>query len=113
MTTDSVKTETVIEAFDQFAAEKSSDTFAVVVLDNAKMHRYKAFQRKNIDWMAHRIYPVYLSPYSPELNLIEILWREIKDKWLPLTAYSSFDKLCETVKSVYDSDEINSSLNFA
>tara|TARA_R110000796_G_C14566946_1_gene435406 strand:+ start:5537 stop:6112 length:576 start_codon:yes stop_codon:yes gene_type:complete len=87
MTTESVKTETVIEAFDQFAAQKHADTFAVVVLDNARMHRSKAFQRKIIDWMVHRIHLVYLSPYSPELNLIEILWRDIKYRWLPLAAY--------------------------
>jgi transposase len=24
----------------------------------------------------------YLPPYSPELNLIEILWRHIKYRWL-------------------------------
>ncbi len=113
MTTDSVKTEAVIEAFDQFAAQKRSDAFAVVVLDNANMRRSKAFQRKIIDWMAHRIHLVYLSPYSPELNLIEILWREIKYRWLPLTAYRSFDKLCETVKYVCDGDGINNSITFA
>ncbi len=32
-------------------------------------------------------------PYSPELNLIEILWRFIKYKWLWLTAYLSQDDL--------------------
>ncbi|AZM96524.1 hypothetical protein EI420_12895 [Vreelandella venusta] len=93
-------TETVIEAFYHFAAHKDPDAFAIVILDNARMHRSKAFQRKLIDWMAHRIHLVYLSPYSPELNLIEILWREIKYWWLPLTAYSSFDKRCEAVKKV-------------
>lgn len=29
-------------------------------------------------------------PYSPELNLIEILWRQMKYAWLPLSAYLSF-----------------------
>ena len=37
--TEPVTTETVIEAFDQFVAQKDPDTFAVVVLDNASMHR--------------------------------------------------------------------------
>ena len=58
-------------------------------------------QRKLIDWMAYRIHLVYLPLYSPELNLIEIFWCEIKYRWLPLTAYSSFDKLCEAVKKMY------------
>ncbi len=45
-TTETVTTETVIEAFDQFVIQKDPDTFAVVVLDNASMHRSKAFRRK-------------------------------------------------------------------
>jgi transposase len=28
----------------------------------------------------------YLPPYSPELNLIEILWRRIKYTWLPFSS---------------------------
>ena len=111
--TESVTSEIVIEAFDQFAAHKDPDAFAVVVLDNARMHHSKAFQRKIVDWMAHRIHLVYLSPYSPELNLIEILWREIKYRWLPLTAYSSFDKLCDSVKNVCNSYGKNYSITFA
>lgn len=96
-TTESVTTETVIEAFDQFVAQKDPEAFAVVVLDNASMHRSKAFRRKILEWMSHRVYLIYLSAYSPELNLIEILWRQIKYAWLPLSAYLSFDRLCEEV----------------
>lgn len=38
-TTETVTTEMVIEAFNQFAAQKDPDAFAVVVLDNACTHR--------------------------------------------------------------------------
>ncbi|NOG31886.1 IS630 family transposase [Halomonas sp. TBZ9] len=113
MTMDTVNSETVIEAFDQFAAQKDPDAFAVVVLDNAKMHHSKAFRRKIIDWMTHRIHLIYLSPYSPELNLIEILWREIKYRWLPLTAYSSFDRLCQAVKGVCNGYGVDNTITFA
>ena len=50
-----VTTETVIEAFDQFVAQKDPDTFAVVVLDNASMHRSKVFRQKVAEWMSHRV----------------------------------------------------------
>lgn len=96
-TTETVTTDTVIEAFDQFVAQKDPDAFAVVVLDNASMHRSNAFRRKILAWMSHRVHLVYLSAYSPELNLIEILWRQMKYFWLPLNAYLSFDRLCEEV----------------
>ena len=36
---------------------------------------------------------VPISRYSPELNIIEMLWRKIKYKWIPFSAYESFQKL--------------------
>jgi len=48
-----------------------------LVLDNARAHHAKKlrdFLRKNKD----RLELVYLSPYSPDFNPIEILWRELK-----------------------------------
>jgi|TARA_R110002051_G_scaffold99251_6_gene169663 hypothetical protein len=88
-----ITTEVVIEAFDRLVAQKSPDTFAIVVLDNASVHRSKAFRRKELEWMSHRVYLGYLSAYSPELNFIEILWRKVKYEWLPMTAYESFSAL--------------------
>ncbi len=58
--TESVTTKTVIDAFDHFVSQKDPDTFAVVVLDNASMHRSKAFRRKILEWMSHRVHLVYL-----------------------------------------------------
>lgn len=48
-TTEAVTTETALEAFHQFVAQKHPGTFAVVVLNNASMHRSKAFRRKRVD----------------------------------------------------------------
>ena len=41
----------------------------------------------------------YISKYSPELNIIEILWRKIKYEWMPFSAYNSFEDL---EKSLFD-----------
>ncbi len=111
-TTEPVTTETVIEAFDHFVAQKASDTFAVVVLDNASMHRSKTFRRKIVEWMSHRVYLVYLSAYSPELNLIEILWRQMKYVWLPLSAYLSFDRLYDEVHRLLGGYGTDCAINF-
>ncbi|TVU72758.1 IS630 family transposase [Cobetia crustatorum] len=112
-TTESVTTKTVIEAFDQFVAQKDPDAFAVVMLDNASMHRSRAFKRKILEWMSHRVHLVYLSAYSPELNLIEILWRQIKYDWLPLGAYLSFDRLCDEVRRLLRGYGIERTINYA
>ena len=110
--TEPVTTETVIEAFDQFVAQKDPDTFAIVVLDNASMHRSKAFRRKRVEWMSHRVHLVYLSAYSPELNLIEILWRQMKYTWLPLSAYLSFERLREEVHRLLSGYGTDHAINF-
>jgi len=44
----------------------------------------------------------YLPTYSPELNLIEIVWRFIKYSWLPLWAYLSFKNLKNELQHVLD-----------
>ncbi|AJE19545.1 Transposase (plasmid) [Azotobacter chroococcum NCIMB 8003] len=99
-TTDTVTTKVVIEAFDRLLEQKSPEAFAIVVLDNASIHRSALFLRKERDWRAQRLYVLFLPTYSPELNLIEILWRKIKYEWLPVTAYQSFPSLTSHVLQV-------------
>jgi transposase len=51
----------------------------LVVLDNVGYHKSHAARRW---WVAHRdrIRPLWLLAYAPELNLIERVWRHLKDK---------------------------------
>lgn len=51
----------------------------LVVLDNVGDHKRHTARRW---WVAHqeRIRPLWLPPYSPELNLMERVWRHLKDK---------------------------------
>jgi transposase len=44
------------------------------VLDNGAGHKAKA-----VRWPSN-VVPVFLPPYSPELNPIERLWRDLKDR---------------------------------
>ncbi len=50
-----------------------------VVLDNVGYHNSHVVRRW---WLAHRdrIRPLWLPAYAPELNLIERVWRHLKDK---------------------------------
>lgn len=57
---------------DQFAkAVHNSDKQIFMVLDNASWHK-----SKKLHW--HNITPVFLPPYSPDLNPIERLWAIVK-----------------------------------
>ena len=57
-------------------------------------------QQKIEEWKENDLLIYFLPPYSPELNLIEILWRRIKYQWLPFEAYLCFQNLKERLSSV-------------
>jgi len=90
----------IIKALDGFAAWRGNAKPCVVVLDNATWHTSQAIRDRVADWAGHGIVLHYLPTYSPELNLIETLWRRIKYDWLPLTAYQTFDTLTQAVQAV-------------
>ena len=46
---------------------------------------------------------LFLPPYSPELNKIEILWKHMKYHYHKLEAYLSFDNLYKHVKNLLNS----------
>jgi transposase len=96
--TASIDTEAVIEAFDLFAKNLTNKTF--VIIDNAPAHRSKAFIKKIPEWNKRGLIPKFLPSYSPELNLIEILWRKIKYEWLPFTSYINFNTLKMAVEKI-------------
>jgi transposase len=97
----SVDAKAIIESFDQFS--KQIEKRSYVLIDNAPMHRSKAFIQQIPKWVKKGLIVKYLPPYSPELNLIEILWRFMKYYWLPFSAYASFQSLVAAVEALLNS----------
>ena len=65
------------ECFQIFIDELSAtfaDTLNVVVLDNGRFHHAKSLVTPD------NVVLIFLPPYSPELNPIERLWQDIKQK---------------------------------
>ena len=93
--TGKVDTEVVIACFDSFSEQLNKPTW--VILDNAAQHTAKA---KQALWQKRGLFVYYLPPYSPELNLIEILWRFIKYVWLPFSAYTDLASLKQGLEEV-------------
>lgn len=93
-----VTTETVVACLDHFASTISKKT--VVVIDNAPMHRSGAFQARMAQWEAMGLSFYFLPSYSPELNLIELLWKQIKYYWMPLSAYLSWEALGQALEEI-------------
>jgi len=94
----SVNTETVIVCFDAFSETITKKT--VVLIDNAPIHKSQAFADRLPIWEKKGLFLKFLPEYSPELNLIEILWRFIKYEWLPFSAYVNFEALVEAVEDI-------------
>ena len=72
-----ITSEAMIALFETLAARHPTATAINVVLDNASYNRSAAVR----DYLASkscRIQPVFLAPYSPNLNLIERVWWLLK-----------------------------------
>jgi transposase len=95
-----VNSDKVIEVFDDFANSVSKPT--VVVLDNASFHKSKKFKANLYRWMNKGLTLLYLPPYSPQLNIIEILWRFMKYIWIDYKAYLSFDNYQKYIETVFE-----------
>ncbi len=78
-----VNRETFIEFMDdlipQIAKGKNIPTF--IILDNARIH-HGLDDSITLRWMkAYNTFLCFIPPYSPELNMIEILWKHAKYHW--------------------------------
>lgn len=85
----------------------------VVVLDNARVHTSKTFQERREAWEKRGLFIFYLPPYSPHLNLIEILWRKLKYDWLRPADYLAQDHLFYAVTQILAAIGNSLSINFA
>jgi hypothetical protein len=69
----------------------------VLVLDNASIHMAHLVKAQVAAWAAAGLTLLFLPPYSPELNRIEILWRFCKHYWLRPEAYQTPQTLLQHV----------------
>lgn len=90
-TTSTINTDFVVSFFEDFSFNINKQT--VVVLDNARIHTARKFKERLEYWEKRGLYIFYLPPYSPHLNIIERLWKELKARWIRPEDYVSFDDL--------------------
>ena len=106
-----INSDMVIKFLDNYVQKIEKTT--VVVLDNAPIHRSKAFQRKISEWSEKKLKIFWLPTYSPQLNLIEILWRFMKYEWIESQAYTSWNNLIEYVENILKDFGTKYTINFA
>jgi transposase len=81
----------VERTFDDFSLKITKLT--VIVLDNAAIHKSQKIKERLSIWQQRGLYIFFLPPYSPQLNIIEILWRELKYRWLSPNDYREWEAL--------------------
>lgn len=79
----------------------------ILVLDNATWHK-----AKSLTW--HHLQPLFLPPYSPDLNPIEELWKYIKEQFFAdfiATSYQELEvKLCQALTAIMETPQTVSSV---
>ena len=70
----------------------------VVVLDNASFHTSEVIRRARLALSALGIYLYYLPAYSPDLNLIESVFRQVKHQEIPQRSFTKRAELRDAVE---------------
>ena len=94
----SVDSEFIIKVIDKYCELMTNPT--ILVLDNAPVHTSEAVAEKRKEWEKIGLTLYFLPTYSPQLNLIEILWRKIKYEWMPNSAYENFKSLEAELRAI-------------
>lgn len=106
-----VASETVVEIVDEYS--QIIDAPTVVILDHASVHTSAMVTSRSAEWEKHGLSFYFLPTYSPQLNLIEILWRFMKYQWIPSSAYGSLSELRKSVDKILDGFGSDYKINFS
>ena len=74
----------------------------VVVLDNASIHTSQVVRQARRGLAASGIYLYFLPPYSPELNQVEPVFRQVKHQEIPQRSFTTRAGLREAVVIGFD-----------
>ncbi len=94
----SITSEVVIACIDTFCETVTRKS--IFVIDNASIHTSYAFKNKIPEWEKMNVFIFRLPTYSPQLNLIEIVWRFMKYEWIEVKAYECWQSLVDYVEKV-------------
>jgi len=107
----SINSDVVIACIDKFCERITKKT--ILVMDNSSIHQTSFLWNKEEEWALKGLEIFFLPTYSPELNIIEILWRFIKYQWLEIDAYSSYSTLVQAVEDILINFGTKYTINFA
>jgi putative transposase len=74
----------------------------VIVLDNYAVHHAQLVKDRAGTLKAAGVSFFFIPPYSPELNLIEPIWRQVKHQDIPRRSYLTLEELQPAVVNALD-----------
>jgi hypothetical protein len=92
-------------------SQEFSDSFLIMIMDQAGWHFSKDIL------LPDNIRCIPLPPHSPELNPVEHIWEELREKYLHNIAFDSLDTVEDTLCSgihhlMHDTQKLRSMTNF-
>ena len=107
----SINSDVIVACIDKFCEKITKKT--VLIMDNSSIHQNNFLWNKEEEWAEKGLEIFFLPTYSPHLNIIEILWRFIKYKWLESDAYESYSALVNAVENILKNFGTEYTINFA
>ncbi|ACK64730.1 transposase (plasmid) [Rippkaea orientalis PCC 8801] len=95
-----INSQVVINFLDKFSQNLSKQT--VIIMDQASIHTSDNLLKKLEEWEQRNLKIFWLPTYSPQQNLIEILWKFVKYEWVEVDAYENWTSLLNYLKKVLD-----------
>lgn len=103
----------IIECINEISLRATKEKPVVIVLDNAPWHKSLQMKKKQEIWEKEHLYLFFLPTYSPHLNLIEILWRKIKYRWLKSKDYRNKKAMKDAIFHIIKNYDNSFAIQFA
>lgn len=106
-----VNRETFIDFMEDLIPRIAKPVPTLIILDNARIH-HGLSDSLTLRWMKEfNTFLCYLPPYSPELNMIEILWKQAKYHWREFVTWSK-DSFRANISELLDGFGTRFQINF-
>lgn len=93
-----IRREEVVDLIDRVARRAGAEALTLVVLANASMHHALDPEKREAWLVTQRLVLMPLPPYSPELNLMEMVWKHAQDPWRRFVTWAKEHVREEVVK---------------
>jgi len=98
----SVNAQATRELYEKVLQNNPQAETIYIISDNARYYRNKEL----FEWLGNtKIKPVFLPPYSPNLNLIERLWKFLRKKVINTRFYRTKEKFREAIMQFFEDIE--------